>query len=74
MKTILFTGARSGIINKVIDNIIDKNFKIYVTVHTMSELKRIKEKYKNNKNIMCFKLDVTSKKDREKLKNMKKIS
>ncbi|MBR2833139.1 MAG: SDR family NAD(P)-dependent oxidoreductase [Bacilli bacterium] len=71
MKTILFTGARSGIINKVIDNIIDKNFKIYVTVHTMSELKRIKEKYKNNKNIMCFKLDVTSKKDREKLKNMK---
>ena len=70
MKTILFTGARSGIINKVIDNIINLNYYIYLTVHTNSELKSVKTKYKNNKNVKCFKLDVTNKKDRDKLKNL----
>lgn len=71
MKTILFTGARSGIINKVIDNIIDSNYYIYVTVHTNSQLISVKKKYKNKKNVKCFKLDVTNKKDKEKLKNLK---
>lgn len=71
MKTILFTGARSGIINKVIDSLLDKNYKIYLTVHTISELKRVKEKYKNNKNVICFKLDVTNKIDKKKLENLK---
>ena len=71
METILFTGARSGIINKVIDNIINLNYHIYVTVHTNNQLLAVQKKYKNRKNVKCFKLDVTSKKDRKKLENLK---
>lgn len=69
MKKILITGARSGIINKVIDKIIDDYF-IYVTVHTDSQLKAIKEKYKDNNNIKCLKLDITNKKDINKIKDL----
>jgi len=69
MKKILITGARSGIIAKVIDNIKDEYF-IYVTVHTESQLKAVKAKYKENKNIKCFKLDITNKKDLSKLNNL----
>jgi len=69
MKKILITGARSGIINKVIDKIIDDYF-IYVTVHTESQLKAVKEKYKDNNNIKCLKLDITNKKDITKIKNL----
>ena len=71
MKTILFTGARSGIISKVIDNIIDLNYYIYITVHTDSELISVQKKYVDKKNISCFKLDITDKNDFEKLKNLK---
>jgi len=70
MKTILFTGARSGIINKVADNIIKLNYFVYITVHTNSELEVLKQKYKNNVNVRCFKLDVTNKEDRKKLKDL----
>lgn len=69
MKKILITGARSGIIKKVIDK-IKTDYYIYVTVHTKSQLKSIKEIYKNNKNIKCLKLDITNKEDKEKIKNM----
>lgn len=65
MKKILFTGARSGIVSKVIDKLDD--YFIYVTVHTESELKAVKNKYKNKSNIKCFKLDVTNKEDYQKL-------
>lgn len=70
MDTVLFTGARSGIINKVVNNIISKNYFVYVTVHTNSELEVVKEKYKNNVNVKCLKIDVTNKKDRQTLKNL----
>ena len=69
MKKILITGARSGIIGEVIKRIKEDYF-IYVTVHTESQLKKVKEKYKDNKNIKCFKLDITNKKDIEKLKKL----
>lgn len=69
MKKILVTGARSGIINKVIDKIID-DYYIYVTVHTESQLKAVKNKYKDNKNIKCLKLDITSEKDIKQIKNL----
>ena len=36
MKKILFTGARSGISNAVIERIKNKNFEIYLTVHIKS--------------------------------------
>lgn len=58
MKKILFTGARSGIISKVIDKVSSDYF-IYVSVHTLLELERVKEKYKDFKNIKCLKIDVT---------------
>ena len=70
MKKVLFTGARSGIINKVANKIIEKDYFVYITVHTESELKIIQEKYKDNKNVECFKLDITYKQDREKLEEL----
>lgn len=69
MKKILITGARSGIASKVINKLKDRYY-IYVTVHTTKELERVKEIYKNDKNIECFKLDVINPKDREKLKEI----
>lgn len=69
MKKILVTGARSGIINKVIDKIINDYF-IYLTVHTDKELEIVKQKYKDNKNIKCFKLDITNNKDINKIKKL----
>lgn len=69
MKKVLVTGARSGIINKVIDKIIDDYF-IYVTVHTKSQLKAVQEKYKDNKNIKCLKLDITDEKDIKQINNL----
>lgn len=69
MKKILITGARSGIMGNVINKIKNDYF-IYVTVHTESQLKAIKEKYKNNKNIKCLKIDITNQKDIEKIKDL----
>ena len=65
MKNILITGARSGIMNAVIKQIINKNYHIYVTVHTKEQLESVKQKYTNYKNVTCLKLDVTDKKDYE---------
>ena len=70
MKTILMTGARSGIAADVIKKIKTKNYKIYVAVHTDTQCKRIKKIYKNDKNIYCIKLDVT---DKENIKKLNKI-
>ena len=70
MKTILMTGARSGIAADVIKKIKTKNYKIYVAVHTDTQCKRIKKIYKNDKNIYCIKLDVTDKEDIKKLNKM----
>ncbi|MCI9084131.1 MAG: SDR family NAD(P)-dependent oxidoreductase [Bacilli bacterium] len=69
MKKILVTGARSGIINKVIDK-IQNQYYIYVTVHTNKELEIVKNKYKDNKNIKCLKLDITNQKDINKIRNL----
>lgn len=69
MKTILITGARSGIMNQVIQSIKDR-YIIYVTVRTDNQLKRIKEKYKNEKNIKCYQLDITDEKDRNLLSHL----
>lgn len=49
---------------------IKHDYFIYVTTHTDKELKNIKELYKNDKNIKCFKLDITDKLDRNKLINL----
>lgn len=70
MKTILFTGARSGIISKVIEKLVNKKYYIYVTVHTDKQLQIVKRKYAKYSNVECFKLDVTNKEDREKLNDL----
>jgi len=67
MKKILFTGARSGIASQVIEKLLFSDYYIYVTVHTLEEEKSVRNKYKDYKNVSCFKLDVTSKSDRKKL-------
>lgn len=69
MKKILYTGATSGIASRVIEEIKNDYF-IYVTVHTEKELKRVLKKYKSDKNIKCFKLDITSDIDLEQIKNL----
>ena len=70
MKSILITGARSGIIAPVIKKLLNKNYKLYLTVHTNKELEKIKEKYNKYKNVECFKLDVLNKEDKNKLKTL----
>ena len=56
MKTVLFTGARSGIALDVINKLIDKDYYIYLTVHTENQLKSIEEKYSQYNNVKCLKL------------------
>lgn len=70
MEKILITGGRSGIAGRVIENIKNKDYYIYVTVHTEKQLESVKKKYEDYKNIKCLKLDITDKNDREKLKNL----
>lgn len=69
MEKILITGARSGIISKVIDNIID-DYELYLTVHTDSQVRVMKDKYKNYKNVTCIKLDITNEDDYRKIENI----
>lgn len=69
MKKILFTGARSGIINKVWNNLLD-DYYLYITVHTEGEERVLKKKYKDYKNVYVFKLDVTDEADRKKLSDL----
>ncbi len=70
LKKILITGARSGIGNSVVDKIINKNYYIYLTVHTEKQLEFVKEKYKDYDNVKCFKLDITSEIDRNKVNTL----
>lgn len=56
--------------NAVIKQIINKNYHIYVTVHTKEQLESVKQKYINYKNVTCLKLDVTDKKDYEQIEKL----
>ncbi len=67
MKTILITGARSGIIHQVIEQLLNKNYHIYVSVHTENELVRIQKKYAEELHITCLKLDIQNKDDYKQL-------
>ena len=70
MKTILFTGARSGIQAKVIDRIKHKDYQIYVTVHNKRQLELVEKYYQEDSNITCLKLDVTCSNDLEQLRKL----
>lgn len=63
MKTILITGARSGIMHHVIKQLLKKEYHIYVTVHTEKELERTQKKYQEELHVTCLKLDITNKED-----------
>lgn len=63
MKKVLFTGARSGIAHATIKRLINKNYIIYLTVHTESQLKAVRKTYKKYDNVVCLKIDVTKKED-----------
>ena len=67
---ILFTGAASGIARKTIEKIKNRNIHIFISVHTEKQLERIKKIYQYDDNITCLKIDITKKKDCEKVKNL----
>ncbi|MCI9233873.1 MAG: SDR family NAD(P)-dependent oxidoreductase [Bacilli bacterium] len=67
MKTILITGARSGIMHRVIKELLRKKYHIYVSVHTEKELERIQKKYQEELHVTCLKLDIQNKEDYKQL-------
>lgn len=69
MKTILYTGASSGLAKEVIEKIKNK-YKIYLGVHTKKQLELVKDRYKNEKNIEVIKLDLLDNDDIQKIKKL----
>lgn len=71
MKKILFTGARSGIAHATIKRIVNnKDYEIYVTVHTEKQLELVQETYRNYDNVKCLKLDITNEKDLQQIETL----
>lgn len=68
MKTIFFTGARSGIAHQVIETIKKDDYRIIVSVHNDKQLELVQNYYQQDSNVECIKLDVTHASDRERLK------
>lgn len=71
MENVVITGASSGIARKVIERLKKKNYHIYVTVHTEKQLELAKERYQNDSNVTCLKLDITNNRDRKQLNNIR---
>lgn len=69
MKTILYTGATSGIAKNVIKKIKNK-YIIYVGVHTKKQKEILLNRYKQEKNIKVIKLDLLNNKDIEQIKQL----
>lgn len=67
---ILITGASSGIARKVVEKLLNKGHNIYITVHTNKQLELVNKRYQNIPEVNCFKLDVTNKKDQQKLEEL----
>lgn len=64
MKTILYTGARSGLSKSVIDKFINNDeYLIYLTVKDNNQLRQISKIYKDIKNIKYFKLNLLNEED-----------
>lgn len=64
MKTILYTGARSGLAKNVIDKFINNDeYLIYLTVENNNQLKQVAKIYKDIKNVKYFKLNLLDEDD-----------
>lgn len=70
MKKILFTGARSGIAHATIKELLDKDYLIYLTVHTDKQLEIVNNTYRNNPNVICLKIDITNPDDLIKIEGL----
>ena len=66
---ILITGGRSNIAYELA-MILSRKHKIFLTTHTEKQCEKLKDKLKSNHNIECFKLDITSKEDRQKVNKL----
>ena len=64
---ILITGASSGIGYLSALTLSEYGNFVYLTCHTLKEVKYVKKKLKNNKNIKVLKLDITNKDDINKI-------
>lgn len=67
---VLITGAFSGIGYNTGLYFLKHNHKVILTVHNEKELKLLKEKVKDLKNIECYKLDITNSEDRKKITDL----
>ena len=68
---ILITGARSGIGYATALELLNRGHFVYLTVHTEEQLSSLLEYEEvQNQNINCFKLDITSEEDIEKIKEL----
>lgn len=68
---ILITGAFSGIGFDLAKALAKRGHIVYITTHTMEQLKTLKRKLENlDFNMLCFKMDIRLKKDRELIHNL----
>ena len=67
---ILITGATSGIGYLTALTLSERNHEVYLTCHTEKEVKNVKDKVKDFKNINVMKLDITKEEDRLKVLNL----
>jgi len=67
---VLITGATSGIGNEIASQLLKKGYFVYLCVHSDNQVKMVKDKYKDNNHLCCFKLDITSEEDRNLLNEL----
>ncbi|MGN1268635.1 MAG: SDR family NAD(P)-dependent oxidoreductase [Candidatus Aphodocola sp.] len=64
---ILITGAASGIAYLTALTLVERKHEVYLTCHTQKQVKMVKEKLGNPKNITVMKVDITKEEDRKKV-------